>query len=79
MIKELSLIVVSLDRLGSTYYNRPRKRDAQTTRFLKSIRLFKVLAQMRGLSEAYNSQTAEAAIRRLEQKAEELGYWKEKK
>lgn len=80
MIHDLSLVVVSLDRLGSTYYNRPRKLDAETIRFLNSVKLFRRLARIRGvLSEAYNVQTSKAAVRRLEEKGEKLAYWKEKR
>ena len=79
MISDLNLIVVSLDRIGSTYRRQPRQLNAETTRFLKSIKLFKRLTQMRRiLSEAYNAQTSETAVLRMEEKAEKLGYWKEK-
>ena len=77
MIKSLSLIVVSMDHIGSTYYNKPRKLAAAERTFLENINLTVRLAQIRGiLCTAYNSQSGETDIARLESEGEGLPYWK---
>lgn len=78
MIKDLSVIVVSLDRIGSAYYDNPRKRAVELSGFL-DVDKFKRLARIRGiLSEAYDSQSTKADVMRLEEEAENLPYWQSK-
>jgi hypothetical protein len=77
MIMDLSLLAVSMDRLGSTYYNRPQKRIVEQEKYFYKIKAFKLLARTRGiLSAAYNNQSNKADIMSLEEKAEDLPYWK---
>ena len=80
IIKSLSLIVVSIDHMGSAYYNKPKQLANEEQKFFEKINLTITLAQIRGLlSEAYNSQSIEADITKLEKEAEELSYWKQNK
>jgi hypothetical protein len=79
IIKDLSLLVVSFDHLGSAYYDRPEQRALQTDKFLMDVKAFKILARIRAvLSKAYNSQSTKEAITELEEEAEKLPYWEEK-
>lgn len=80
IINDLSLLVVSMDRIGSTYYDRPRRLAVEFERFMQSAKAFKLLARARGiLTEAYNSQSPEAEIDRSEEEAENLPYWQPRK
>ncbi|HEX3798871.1 MAG TPA: hypothetical protein VH413_09230 [Verrucomicrobiae bacterium] len=80
IINDLSLLVVSMDRIGSTYYNKPRKQALELDNFLAEINAFKRLAQARGvLSEAYENQSSKLLVTRSEEKAEALPYWRCKK
>ena len=75
IIKDLSLLVVSLDRMGSTYYKNRNQRAIALDEFMDA-NLFKLLARDRGiLDEAYDSQSSKADIARLEEEAETLPYW----
>jgi hypothetical protein len=77
MIKDLSLIVVSMDHMGSTYYNRPRQLELEKIKYFRKIKAWNLLSQMRGvLSEAYDSQSTKAEELSLEDEAEKLPYWK---
>lgn len=76
IIYDLSLLVVSMDRLGSTYYDKPRLLTQENEKFMQKAKAFRLLAQARRiLSEAYYSQSSEVEIARLEEKAEVLPYW----
>jgi len=76
MINDLSLIVVSMDHMGSTYYDSPRKLAQESEKFLQKIKAFKILARMRGvLEEAYESQSPKAEVLQMEEEAEKLPYW----
>jgi hypothetical protein len=79
MIKDLSVVVVSLDRIGSSFYDDPKQREVELAKFFDS-KVFKRLSGTRGtLSEAFNSQSAKSDITRLEDEAESLPYWQHKK
>lgn len=76
IIKELSLIVVSLDRIGSNYHDDPERHARETGKFLSKINAFKRLARARAiLAKAYSSQSTEREVADLEESAEELVYW----
>jgi hypothetical protein len=76
MIKDLSLLVVSSDRIGSTDFDDPKQGDVEMQKYFRKINVFKILAGIRGtLSEAYNSQSTKADVLRLEEEAERLPYW----
>jgi len=77
MIKDLSLLVVSMDCMGSTYCNRPRQLALEENKYFRKIKAFKRLAKIRGvLCEAYQSQSTRAADLHLDEEAEKLPYWK---
>lgn len=76
MIKDLSIVVVSLDQIGSTFYDDPKQRAVELEKFFCPM-IFKRLARTRGtLSEAFNSQSTKSDVSRLEDEAESLPYWK---
>ena len=76
MINDLSLAVVSLDRLGSTYHNKPGKLRIELERYFKKAKLFNLLARTRGeLSDAVNAQCSKVEVLRMEERAEKLPYW----
>ena len=78
IIKDLSLLIVSADHLGTAYYNQPDQLAAETEKYFQKMNAFKLLAEIRGvLSEAYESQSSKADVERLENEAEKLPYWKE--
>lgn len=77
IIKDLSVVVVSMDHIGSTYYNAPRECAMELGKFLDP-RVFRRLARARGiLSKAFNSQCEKSEVLQLEQEAENLPYWHE--
>ena len=79
IIKALSIVVVSLDRIGSTFYDDPSQRAVAKGEFFDS-KVFKRLARARGtLSKAFHSKSARADIAKLEDEAESLPYWQHKK
>ena len=80
IINDLSLLVVSMDRIGSSYPDKPRKHALEMDKFLLEVKAFKVLAKARGiLTEAYDAQSSEAEVARAEEEAESLPYWQYKK
>jgi len=80
IINDLSLVVVSMDRIGTTYHDKPRLLASEMEKFMCDAKAFKLLAQARGiLTEAYNNQSSEEDITRSEQKGETLPYWEPKK
>jgi len=80
LIKDLSLFVVSMDRIGSTFYDDEKQREIEEYRYFSRIRAFKILAKARRiLSEAYDSQSPKVDVRQLDDEAENLPYWKPSK
>jgi hypothetical protein len=80
IINDLSLLVVSMDRIGSSYHDKPRKHALEVDKFLLEVKAFELLAKARGiLTEAYNAQSSEAEVARSEEEAESLPYWKYKR
>lgn len=76
-IRDLSLLVVSLDRIGSAYHDDPVQRVAAAGKYFEEIKAFKILAGIRGrLDEAYGNQRPKDDVTRLEESAENLPYWK---
>ena len=77
IIKDLSLIIVSMDHIGSKYHDNPKQYAAETNKFLIDVKAFKTLAKIRGiLSEAHESQSTKEDVSRLEEEAEQLPYWR---
>lgn len=80
LIKDLGVLVVSLDHLGSTYHDDPKQLAIETAKFLREFKAFRILAGARRiLDEAYDSQSSKSDVSRLEEEAENLRYWKPKK
>ena len=80
MIKDLSLLVVSMDHIGSTDFTDPKQGGVEMRKYFQGVKAFKILAGIRGmLSEAYDSQSTKADVARLEEEAERLPYWKPEK
>jgi hypothetical protein len=79
MIKGLSLLVVSIDRIGSADFDDPKQGDVEMLEYFRTVKAFKMLARMRGvLTEAYDSQSTRADVYRCEESGERLRYWKQK-
>jgi hypothetical protein len=77
LINDLSLLIVSMDHIGSTYYDDPKRRAFEKDKYFSQVGAFKRLAQARAiLTKAYNSQSAKADVLRSEERAESLPYWK---
>jgi hypothetical protein len=73
-IRQLNTLVVSLDRLGSSYYDDPARHAAELERFFVEAAAFRILARMRGsLADAYESGMSQPEIRRFEGQA---GTWR---
>ena len=61
MIKDLSLLIVSMDRIGSTYNDDPKQHAVEMDKDFSNVKAFKLLARTRGiLSEAYDAQSTKA-------------------
>jgi len=77
IIKDLSLVVVSMDRIGAAYHDNLDKRTVEAYRFMSNSEAFKRLAQARAiLSEAYNLQSDEGEVEKLEDDADNMPYWR---
>jgi len=76
MIKNLSLLVVSIDRIGSTDFDDPKQGAVEMRKYFQKVNAFRILAGARRiLSEAYDSQSKRADVYGLEQAGEKLPYW----
>jgi hypothetical protein len=79
-LRDLEVLVVSLDRLGSAFHDKPERLAIETDKFFSAVHAFKRLARMRRvLSEAYDSQSSMAEIARLEKNLERIRLWKSAK
>ena len=80
LINDLSLLIVSMDHIGSTYYDDPKQQALEMDKYFSKVKAFKILAGARSiLSIAYDSQSTKADVLRLEESAEKLPYWKPNK
>jgi hypothetical protein len=80
MIKELSLLVVSMDRIGSTDFDDQQQGDTEMRKYFQGVKAFRMLARMRAiLSMAYDSQSTKAEVLNLEESCEKGPYWTRKK
>jgi hypothetical protein len=76
VIKDLSLIVVSMDQIGS-HYDDSERQAMEMYQYFSKIKAFELLARARALlSKAYQSQSTKAEMFRLEESADEMPYWK---
>jgi hypothetical protein len=79
LIRDLNLLVVSLDRLGSTFFDDPTRLAFEKDKFLKEVFAFKMLAKARSvLWVAYESQLGRAEMERFEERLENVKVWGEK-
>lgn len=79
LIRDLNVLVVSFDRLGSTFHDNPERHAVEMDKFLSDIFAFRMLAKARGvLCEAYESQLGRAEMLRLEDRLEKMKVWGEK-
>lgn len=63
LIKDLGLLVVSMDRIGSTYYDDPERQAAEMDKYFSNVKAFKLLSRARAtLSKAYRSQSVKADV-----------------
>ncbi|HEX3627407.1 MAG TPA: hypothetical protein VH280_18530 [Verrucomicrobiae bacterium] len=73
IINDLSLLIVSMDQIGSTYYDDPKQQALEMDKYFSQVNAFKKLAQARGiLTKAYNSQSTKADVLRSETRRGEL-------
>ena len=76
-LRDLEILVVSYDRLGSAFHDDPDKLAIESDRFFSRIDGFKKLALIRTvLSKAYNSQSTKAEVKRLDEFLEAVEIWK---
>lgn len=79
LISDLNLLVVSLDRLGSAFYDDPNRHAMEMDKFLRQVFAFRILAKARGLlCKSYESQLGRAEMQRLEERLEKVKVWGEK-
>jgi len=79
LIRHLNILVVSFDRLGSTFHNDPKRHALETDKFLHQVFAFKILAKARSLlCEAYELQLGREEMERLEDRLEKVKVWGEK-
>lgn len=77
MIKDLNLLVVSMDRIGSTDFSNASQGDTEMGRYFQEIKAFRILAGARRiLSEAYDSQSSKKEVAKLDNAAETFPFWK---
>ena len=78
-LKGLEILVVSFDRLGSTFRDDPVRLAIETDRFLSEANAFKILSTMRKtLWEACDSQKTKAQVNQLEKSLEKVNIWRQK-
>ena len=76
VLRDLEVLVVSFDRIGSEFSDDPQRHAIETDKFLFETFAFKKLARMRRiLSDAYDAQRSKAAVRRLEERLEKTKVW----
>jgi hypothetical protein len=79
LIRDLNLLVVSSDRLGSTFYDDPARLAIETDKFLEDVLAFKRLTKGRRiLCKAYESQLGRTEMERFEERLEKVKVWGEK-
>ena len=79
IIHDLSLLIVSMDRIGSTFHNKPKRQATELDQYFLEVNAFKRLAKARAiLDEAYSNQSSEADVLRSEEEGEALPYWQNK-
>ena len=79
LVKDLNLLVVSFDRLGSAFYDDPKQHAIEMSKFLQGVRAFKRLAKgRRVLLDAYKSQLGIAASERFVARLQKIKVWGEK-
>jgi hypothetical protein len=77
-LRDLEILVVSYDRLGSAFHDDPDKLAIEADAFLSEVDGVRTLARMRGiLSEAYESQRGRTEMMRLERRLEKMKVWGE--
>src|SRR5882672_7600858 len=66
LLRDINLLVVSFDRLGSAFHDDPQRLAIETDKFLSEVNAFKMLARMRRvLTDAYESGLTKKEILRL--------------
>jgi hypothetical protein len=79
LIRDLNVLVVSLDRIGSAFFDDPTQQACATDKFLRDVLAFKLLAKARRmLCEAYESQLGGTEMERLEERLDKVKVWGEK-
>jgi hypothetical protein len=77
LLRDLDLLVVSLDRIGSTFSQDRLKLAVELEKFFSDFNAFKRLARMRKvLCEAYDAQSQKADIERLEAQLDRQKVWR---
>ena len=81
ILRDLNLLVVSTDRIGSAWHDREsdEQYNAMFLRFFDKLGFFKKLAEARAaLSEPFSYQVGEDGMDELERNNLGLEYWSEK-
>jgi hypothetical protein len=79
VLRDLNVLVVSFDRLGSAFCDNPARHAVEMDKFLRDVFAFKILAKARTiLCVAYESQLGRAEMERFEERLEKLKVWGEK-
>lgn len=80
LLQDLECLVVSLDRLGSAFYDDPEKLALESESFLQKVRAFRKLARMRdALWVACDAQLTKTDIDRIEKSLENVTIWRKRK
>ena len=76
LLADIDLVVVSLDRIGSSSENLEKARS-QTAAFFGNPSMFRRLARMRRvLSEVFDKSASPKAAKRLEATLQRVKYWR---
>jgi hypothetical protein len=81
VIKDLNILVVSIDRIGAAYHSRESDEDynAMFVRFFDEFGFFKKLAEARAiLSDTFSNEVGHDGMDELERELLGLKYWKDK-
>lgn len=80
LLRDLNVLVVSTDRIGSTWHDRQSDEEynAKFVKFFDDFQFFKKLANARArLSEPFSYEAGEDGMDDLERRMQDLDYWSE--
>ena len=79
IVRNLNTMVVSLDRIGSSFADDPKACDKATLRFLDSWWVWPKLSEMRSqLHDLFSSKAGPDGMGELERELQDVPYWSQK-